>query len=185
MKQVPWRQLGLLLIVAFALRLAAGWAWQSRLAGRFGMGDSESYWKLASAIATGQPYQYGPEHARVFRTPGYPLLLAPIVCLAGDGRDAVLLARAEAALLGTLAVLGVWWLTRLLFDDRAALAGGRSGDVLSGRDRPECVGSQRGPVLPADAPATGAVDSRLEGAVGRRGGPPWALAPDWRPGRPR
>ena len=36
------------------------------------------------------------------------------------GRTGVLLARAEAALLGTLAVLGVWWLTRLLFDDRAA-----------------------------------------------------------------
>ncbi len=33
----------------------------------------------------------------------------------------MLLARAEAALLGVLAVAGVWWLTRLLFDDRAAL----------------------------------------------------------------
>ncbi len=140
MKQVPWRQLGALLIVAFALRLAAGWAWQSRIDqhvgqvgnlshnavgnlshGRFGMGDSESYWTLATAIAAGQPYQCGPEHARVFRTPGYPLLLAPIIRLADDRRDAVLLARAEAALLGTLAVLGVWWLTRLLFDPRTAL----------------------------------------------------------------
>ena len=37
----------LLLVIAFAIRLAAGWAWQSRLDGRFGMGDSESYWALA------------------------------------------------------------------------------------------------------------------------------------------
>ena len=132
MKQTPWRQLGTLLIVAFVLRLAAGWAWQSRLAGQagpvgnlshaqFGMGDSESYWVLATAIATGQPYQYGSADARVFRTPGYPLLLAPIIRLADGGRDAVLLARAEAALLGTLAVLGVWWLTRLLFDPPTAI----------------------------------------------------------------
>jgi 4-amino-4-deoxy-L-arabinose transferase-like glycosyltransferase len=121
MKSLSWRQLGLLLLVAFLLRLAAGWAWQSRLAGPFGMGDSESYWSLAKAIAHGEPYQYGSADARVFRTPGYPVLLAPIVGLAGDGRTAVMLARAEAALLGTLAVLGVWWLARLLFDDRAAM----------------------------------------------------------------
>ena len=56
--------------------------------------------RLAWTIAEGKPYEYGPEHARVFRTPGYPLLLAPILRLAGDGQSAVLLARAEAALLG-------------------------------------------------------------------------------------
>jgi 4-amino-4-deoxy-L-arabinose transferase-like glycosyltransferase len=49
------------------------------------------------------------------------LLLAPILRLAGDGCSGVLLARAEAALMGVLAVAAVWWLTRLLFDDRAAL----------------------------------------------------------------
>jgi hypothetical protein len=116
-----WQRLGLLLILALALRLAAGWAWQARLEGRFGMGDSESYWSLGLAIAQGRPYECGPEHAQVFRTPGYPILLAPILWLAGDGQTAVLLARAEAALLGTLAVLAVWWLARLLFDDRAAM----------------------------------------------------------------
>jgi hypothetical protein len=113
--------LALLLLAALAVRLAAGWWWQSRLDGRFGMGDSDSYWMLAQTIAEGQPYEYGENHARVFRTPGYPLLLAPVVKLAGDGRGGVLLARAEAAVLGVLAVLSVWWLARLLFDDRAAL----------------------------------------------------------------
>jgi hypothetical protein len=121
MKQRPWRQLAMLLALAFILRLAAGWVWQSRLDGRFGMGDTESYWTLAKAIARGEPYEYGENHLRVFRTPGYPLLLAPIFWLTDDNRTAVLLARAEAALLGTLAVLGVWGLARLLFDDRAAL----------------------------------------------------------------
>jgi hypothetical protein len=109
------------LVVAFALRLAAGWAWQSRLDGRFGMGDSDSYWKLGSAIAQGQSYELGEERMLAFRTPGYPILLAPVIRFIGDGYAAIMVARAEAALFGTLAVLMVWWLTRLLFDDRTAL----------------------------------------------------------------
>jgi hypothetical protein len=121
MERASWRQLAVLLALAFLLRVAAGWVWQSRLDGHFGMGDSESYWSLGKAIAQGQPYEYGENHARVFRTPGYPVLLAPIFWLTDDGRTAVFLGRAEAALFGTLAVLAVWWLTRLLFDDRAAL----------------------------------------------------------------
>jgi hypothetical protein len=111
----------LLLLAALAVRLAAGYWWQSRLDGRFGMGDSDSYWMLAQTIAKGKPYAYGADHARVFRAPGYPLLLAPVVGLAGEGLAGVRLARAEATLLGVLAVLALWWLTRLLFDERAAL----------------------------------------------------------------
>ena len=114
-------QLTLLLLVAFALRLAAGWAWQSRLDGPFGMGDTDSYWQLGTAIAAGKPYEFGEDRAKAFRTPGYPFLLAPVIRIAGEGRAGVMLARAEAALLGALAVLAVWWLTKLLFDDRAAL----------------------------------------------------------------
>jgi 4-amino-4-deoxy-L-arabinose transferase-like glycosyltransferase len=121
MKHPFWRQLAVLLVLAFLLRLAAGWMWQSRLGDNFGMGDTESYWQLGKAIARGEPYEYGDVPARVFRTPGYPLLLAPIFLLTDDRPTAVLLARGEAALFGTLAVLVVWGLTRLLFDDRAAI----------------------------------------------------------------
>jgi 4-amino-4-deoxy-L-arabinose transferase-like glycosyltransferase len=121
MKYPFWRKLAAILALAFILRLGAGWVWQSRLDGPFGLGDSASYWALGLAVAEGKPYEHGLEHAQVFRTPGYPILLAPILRVLGDNRRALLLARAEAALLGTLAVAAVWWLTRLLFDDRAAL----------------------------------------------------------------
>lgn len=95
---------------AFVLRLGAAFWWQSRLpAGvRFAFGDSESYWVLAESIAHGGPYQYG--SAQVFRTPGYPLLLAPLFWI----RDPlpVMWARAEGAVFGTLAVAAVMWLAR-------------------------------------------------------------------------
>jgi hypothetical protein len=121
MKQPSLRQLAMLMLLAFLLRLAAGWVWQSRLGDKVAMGDTESYWQLGKAVARGEPYEYGDTRARVFRTPGYPVLLAPVFLLTDDRHTALLLARAEAALFGTLAVLGVWGLTRLLFDDRAAL----------------------------------------------------------------
>jgi 4-amino-4-deoxy-L-arabinose transferase-like glycosyltransferase len=115
------KHLAAVLTVALTLRLGAVWYWQSQLGDRdFGFPDSESYWALGQAIAAGEPYQCGDEAYRVFRTPGYPLLLAPIHAMAA-GRTALMLARAQAALLGTLAVAGVWWLTRLWFDRRAAL----------------------------------------------------------------
>lgn len=121
------------LVVAFGLRLAAGWVWQSRLdQQRFGMGDTETYWSLAATIAQGLPYEYGTDRAQVFRTPGYPLLLAPIIGLAGDGPRAIMLARAEAALFGVLAVWCLWWLTRLLFDERAALLAAALASVYPG-----------------------------------------------------
>jgi len=115
-------QLALLLIVALGLRLAAGGWWQSRLGdNRFGFGDSQSYWTLGRAIARGQPYQMGPD-SRIFRTPGYPALLAPIFVLSG-GEPPVLWARAESAVCGTLAVGGVWWLARRLYSSRAGIWG--------------------------------------------------------------
>ena len=123
MKWTTGQQLALVLIVALGLRLAAGWWWQSRLGDdRFGFGDSQSYWTLGRAIAQGQPYQTGPD-SRVFRTPGYPLLLAPIFMLS-RGEPSVLWARAASAVCGTLAVGGVWWLARRLYSNRAGIWGG-------------------------------------------------------------
>ncbi len=112
------KQLAVILLVALALRLAGAWVWQSRLDGRFGFGDSESYWTLGRSIALGQSYRYG--DARIFRTPGYPVLLAPVFFLAGP-EPSVMWARAESALFGVLSVVGVWCLGRRLFDARTGL----------------------------------------------------------------
>ena len=110
-----------ILCVAFGLRLAAGFWWQSRLpAGvKFGFGDSEGYWELARTIARGQPYEYGPLKYKVFRTPGYPLVLAPMFVVSQE--PPVMWGRALSALLATAAVGAVATLARLLFDERTAL----------------------------------------------------------------
>ncbi|HUT88594.1 MAG TPA: glycosyltransferase family 39 protein [Thermoguttaceae bacterium] len=129
MKLSTAKQLALVLIVALALRLMAGWVWQARLDGCFGFGDSESYWRLARAIASGEPYGIG--EGRAFRTPGYPLLLAPVFLLTGD-EPSVMWARAESALLGTLSVGAVWWLGRTLFDARAGLVAASIAAVYPG-----------------------------------------------------
>lgn len=129
MKPSAGKQLAFILAVALGLRLAAGAAWQARLEGRFGFGDSASYWTLAQALSAGKPYQYG--EVRVFRTPGYPLLLAPIFLLAGEDAS-VIWARAQSALLGTLAVGGVWWLGAQLFDQRAGLVAASMAAVYPG-----------------------------------------------------
>jgi 4-amino-4-deoxy-L-arabinose transferase-like glycosyltransferase len=120
MKSPAVKLLAVVLVVALGLRLAAGAWWQTRIEGRFLFGDSQSYWDLAGTIAQGEPYQLGQDRARVFRTPGYPLLLAPIFLLGGD-QPPVFWARALSAVLDTLAVGGVGWLAWRLFDGRAGL----------------------------------------------------------------
>ncbi|MHB8898457.1 MAG: glycosyltransferase family 39 protein [Thermoguttaceae bacterium] len=114
----PW--LLLVLVLAFAFRLAAAFYWQARFADEgFHFGDSESYWVLAQSIARGGPYEFGRGGARVFRTPGYPLLLAPWFLAFGD-HPPVMLARVQSVAFGTVAVLGVWLLARQLFGRLAA-----------------------------------------------------------------
>jgi 4-amino-4-deoxy-L-arabinose transferase-like glycosyltransferase len=110
-----------ILAVALVARLAAGVWWQQRLPDgqKFAFGDSESYWQLGRAIAHGQPYEYGPDHLTIFRTPGYPALLAPLFWFADE--PPVLWARALSATLSTAAVGLTAALARVLFDDRAAL----------------------------------------------------------------
>jgi len=111
--------LAAILAVALVLRLSAGWWWQQRLpAGmQFGFGDSAGYWELAGKLARGQPYEAGGQ--KIFRTPGYPLALAPLFWLRRD--PPVLWARAEAAVFATAAVGIVALLGCLLFDRRTGL----------------------------------------------------------------
>ena len=113
-------QFALLLTAALAMRLVVSAMWQAHLPGRFGLGDSESYWSLGQTIAAGEPYRFGPDGPQVFRTPGYPLLLAPIFLLAGDDAP-VCYGRLLSAVLGTLTLLPIYWLTCRLFDASAGM----------------------------------------------------------------
>lgn len=92
-----------ILAVALVLRLAAGVWWQSRVpAGKqFGFPDSESYWQLGQQIAAGKPYEFGPQRYRIFRTPGYPLLLSGLF-VSGGQNVSVMAGRALSAVLGTI-----------------------------------------------------------------------------------
>jgi len=113
------------LSAALAVRLAAGVWWQSQIpAGQqFVFGDSVSYWELGKAIARGDPYEYGSSDQRVFRAPGYPLVLAGIFRIFGDDAPPAT-GRALSALWGTLAVAIVGWWATQLFNARAGVWAG-------------------------------------------------------------
>ncbi len=133
MDRHAWKQIGCILLVALVARLGVAALWHHRTEGRFFFGDSETYWQLAQTIARGEEYRYAAEgfDAWVFRTPGYPLLLAPLF-LAGGDQPALFWARIQTAVLGVLAVGGVWHLSRQLFGARAALAAGLAAAVYPG-----------------------------------------------------
>jgi 4-amino-4-deoxy-L-arabinose transferase-like glycosyltransferase len=136
-----------ILAVALALRLAAGAWWQSRLppGEKFGFGDSDSYWALGRAIAEGKPYQYG--DALVFRTPGYPLVLAPLFWIGGE-EPPTGWGFAESSILGTAAVGGVYWLARNLFDRRAALIAAGIAAVYPGAISQGALVLSEAPLMP-------------------------------------
>lgn len=120
-----WAGLGLLLLAAFLVRLGGAVWWQNRLASpqEFFFPDSDSYWHLARTIGLGQPYQYGSPDARVFRTPGYPAVLAVVFWLGGP-EVPVLWGRVLGAGLGVACVGCCWWLGRRLFGPRAGWLAG-------------------------------------------------------------
>ena len=121
--------------------------WHQHWHGQFVFGDSHSYFELARAIAHGQPYQL-PSGEQVFRAPGYPLLLSPVLWFL-DGPHAVWAARIESCLFGSLTVLGrglvgrasLWSACRMdCRTDHGAVSRGR------GHQRPR---AERSPVLSA------------------------------------
>jgi 4-amino-4-deoxy-L-arabinose transferase-like glycosyltransferase len=109
-----------ILALALTLRCVAAIYWH-QLAGDqlFRFGDSVSYWTLAESIADGKAYQYGSENALIFRTPLYPLLLAPFTII-DNPSHAVLAARFLGCLLGTIAVALIYRATRYCCSPLAA-----------------------------------------------------------------
>jgi 4-amino-4-deoxy-L-arabinose transferase-like glycosyltransferase len=119
-----WGWLLAILAIALVLRCAAAIYWH-HLAGDqlFRFGDSVSYWTLAESIADGKAYQYGSENARIFRTPLYPIVLAPFTTIANPSH-AVLAARFLGCLLGTIAVALIYRATRRWCSPLAARTAG-------------------------------------------------------------
>ena len=115
-----------IMLMAFAARCATAVWWQSRLQQQgehFAFGDSESYWRLAITIASGEPYAYGGEDGRIFRVPLYPLMIAPWIDLA-DPYGNVLPVRIMGALLGAITVGGIILFTLQTFGKPASLCAG-------------------------------------------------------------
>ena len=119
------RQILFLIFILFSgliIRVGAAAYWEARQAGdaKFTFGDSESYWYLARTIAQGKPYQFGSTRVRVFRTPGYPLILA-LLFYFSENDPSVFSARLINVGFGTLTIFLVFCLARELFDLRVAM----------------------------------------------------------------
>ncbi|MGI6401428.1 MAG: hypothetical protein ACOX0A_04870 [Thermoguttaceae bacterium] len=83
--------------------------------GPFFYGDSDSYWKLGRALAFGRPYEFDDLRCwQIFRTPGYPALLAPLFWIFGENPPAIA-ARIEGAFFGMINVALVGLLAIIIF----------------------------------------------------------------------
>jgi 4-amino-4-deoxy-L-arabinose transferase-like glycosyltransferase len=122
MRRIAWKQVAWLLTLAAIVRLGAAVYWHQHWHGQFVFGDSQSYFELARAIAHGQPYQL-PSGEQVFRAPGYPLLLSPVLWFFDDPH-AVWAARLENCMFGLLTVLAVACWAWQIFGPRAAWIAG-------------------------------------------------------------
>ncbi len=131
MKKSAFRNvLILLLLVAFLARLCVAFYWETRSSklvqvdepvasnteeARFFFGDSDSYWRLGRTIAFGRPYRFDEERRwQIFRTPGYPAILAPLFWIWGENPPTIA-ARIQGACFGALNVALVVFLTLRLF----------------------------------------------------------------------
>jgi len=115
------------IVVAFLIRSGAACYWQSQLETPYTFGslegDSHAYWILGQQIYQGQPYRYGDDTARVFRAPGYPMMLATMFAVRGKDVP-VLTARHLNALWGTVSVILVGCLAGQLFGAWVGLLAG-------------------------------------------------------------
>jgi hypothetical protein len=130
---LPRRAAVAIVLLALAVRLAAGFWWQSRLppGEPFFFGDSAGYWSLGQRLARGEPYEYGSADRRVFRAPGYPIVLAAMFKVLGSDPP-VMCGRALSALLGAATVALTMGWAGWLFDARAGLAAGLIAAVYPG-----------------------------------------------------
>lgn len=108
------------LLIALGLRIGAALAVQTYLNGipdrQFVIeGDANGYWELAAQLTNGGDYEIYTPARRVMRMPGFSLLLALSIKLAGPN---LLFVRIALAFVGTIACWMVYWLGSELFDRR-------------------------------------------------------------------
>ncbi|HET6883009.1 MAG TPA: glycosyltransferase family 39 protein [Pirellulales bacterium] len=170
----PRAALWAVLALALTLRVAACCWWQSRMAPgqQFEFGDSDAYWVLASHIAHGEPYEYGSADVRIFRMPGYPALLAPLLWIFGDSMP-VVYARLLSSLFGTAAVAAVYWLATTLFDRRTGLLAALAAAIYPGAIAMSVIVLSEAPFCPLYLAQLGAW---VKSWVGNARPRAWALA---------
>lgn len=110
-----------LLFLALALRIAAAWVIDQKVAssgGRFLIeGDANGYWELGQKMAAGKEYAIHSPPRRILRTPGFPLLLAASIRLFGDS---IFAASLLMAVTGTACCWLTFRLAERLFDRETA-----------------------------------------------------------------
>lgn len=108
-----------IVVLGALVRLGAAVWWESRIpeGERFFFGDSLSYEVLAQHLARGEDFVYG--DAQVARTPGYPLLLAPVYWFADPPPTFAL--RLVGIVCGTITIGLAAWIARMLFDPVAGV----------------------------------------------------------------
>lgn len=112
--------------IAFALRIAGAFYWDSRYGGELFFGDSATYAELGKRIAQGKTYDY--EGLRIMRMPGYPLLLSPIYMIFGNEPSTILL-RSVGVFFGTLCVPTIGLLAFAVTKNRIAAI--LSGSIIA------------------------------------------------------
>jgi 4-amino-4-deoxy-L-arabinose transferase-like glycosyltransferase len=83
-------------------------------------GDTAGYLELGENIARARDYEIWTYHWRVFRAPGYPLLVAASELLHDEAWRIGGIVSLNV-LCGLIAVLAVYWLARMLFDSSSGL----------------------------------------------------------------